>query len=320
MQQFLSVNDVSDLDQLVRSALQYKAHPLKDQLLGKGKRLGLIFLNPSMRTRISTLVAAENLGMSSMVFNVGSEGWQWEFEDGVVMNGQTVEHIKDAAPVLGQYFDILAFRTFPSLTDKANDYSEFAMQQFVKYSGLPVLSLESATLHPLQSLADIMTITETKSASKKPKVVLTWAPHIKAIPQCVANSFAQWINKWNQADFVITHPAGYELNESFTQDANIEYDQHKALEGADYVYVKNWSAFNDYGKLLCKDASWMMNMQKWRMTNQAKIMHCLPVRRNIELSDEMLDFEYSLVTRQAGNRVWAAQAVIAEILKSMKSR
>lgn len=317
MRQFLSAHDVSDLDQLIQNALSYKAHPLKDLQIGSRKRLGLIFLNPSLRTRISTQLAAENLGMSAMVFNVGSEGWQWEFEDGVVMNGQSVEHIKDAAPVLGQYFDILAFRTFPTLTDKAKDYGEFAMRQLVKYSGLPVLSLESATLHPLQSLADLITIKETKSIQKKPKVVLTWAPHIKAIPQCVANSFAQWVNKWGQADFVITHPEGYELNQQFTQGASIEYDQHQALEGADYVYVKNWSAYNDYGKVLCNDASWMMNKKKWNNTNEAKIMHCLPVRRNVELSDEMLDFEYSLVTQQAGNRVWAAQAVLAEMLKSM---
>lgn len=317
MRHFLSANDVSDLDQLIQTALQYKANPQKDHQLGKGKRLGLIFLNPSLRTRISTQLAAENLGMSAMVFNVGSEGWQWEFEDGVVMSGQTVEHIKDAAPVLGQYFDLLAFRTFPTLTDKVKDYGEYAMQQLVKYSGLPVLSLESATLHPLQSLADLITIKETKSIQKKPKVVLTWAPHIKAIPQCVANSFAQWINKWNQARFVITHPRGYELDEQFTIGASIEYDQQKALEGADYVYVKNWSAYYDYGKVLCNDASWMMNKKKWNNTNEAKIMHCLPVRRNVELSDEMLDFEYSLVTQQAGNRVWAAQAVLAEMLKSM---
>jgi len=317
MRHFLSANDVSDLDQLIQSALQYKAHPLKDKPLGNGKRLGLIFLNPSLRTRISTQLAAENLGMSSMVFNVGSEGWQWALEEGAVMNGQTVEHIKDAAPVLAQYFDVLAFRTFPSLTDKAKDYGEFAMQQLVKYSGIPVLSLESATLHPLQSLADLITITETKFIQTKPKVVLTWAPHIKAIPQCVANSFAQWVNKWNQAEFIITHPAGYELDKQFTSGASIEYDQQKALEGADYVYVKNWSAYHDYGKVLCNDDSWMMNKNKWSKTNKAKIMHCLPVRRNVELSDEMLDFEHSLVTQQAGNRVWAAQAVIAEMLKSM---
>jgi N-succinyl-L-ornithine transcarbamylase len=319
MRQFLSALDVSDLDQLIQKALQYKAHPLKDQQLGKGKRLGLIFLNPSLRTRISTQAAAENLGMSSMVFNVGSEGWQWEFEEGAVMSGQTVEHIKDAAPVLGQYFDVLAFRTFPTLTDKAKDYSEFVMQQLVKYSGVPVLNLESATLHPLQSLADLITITETKSIQKKPKIVLTWAPHIKAIPQCVANSFAQWVNKWGQTDFVITHPEGYELDEQFSKGAHIEYDQQKALDGADYVYVKNWSAYKDYGKVLSNDVLWMMNKHKWSITNQAKIMHCLPVRRNVELSDEMLDFEHSLITQQAGNRVWSAQAVLAEMIQSIKS-
>jgi N-succinyl-L-ornithine transcarbamylase len=320
MQQFISAHDVPDINQLIQKALEYKANPSKDQYIGKGKRLGLIFLNPSLRTRISTQIGAENLGLSSMVFNVGSEGWQWEFEDGVVMNGQTVEHIKDAAPVLGQYFDVLAFRTFPTLTDKVKDYGEHALHQLIKYSGLPVISLESATLHPLQSLADLITISETQSSQKKPKIVLTWAPHIKPIPQCVANSFAQWINAWGKAEFIITHPEGYELYEQFSNGARIEYNQDKALEGADYVYVKNWSAYKDYGKVLCSDASWMLNKNKWGITNRAKIMHCLPVRRNVELSDEMLDFEYCLATEQAGNRVWAAQAVISEILKTISSK
>ena len=320
MQQFISAHDVPDIYQLIQKALQYKANPLLDQLLGKGKRLGLIFLNPSLRTRISTQVAAENIGLTSMVFNVGSEGWQWEFEDGVVMNGQTVEHIKDAAPVLGQYFDILAFRTFPTLTDKKKDYSEYAMHQLIKYSEIPVISLESATLHPLQSLADLITISENISLERKPKIVLTWAPHIKPIPQCVANSFAQWVNKWDKAEFVITHPAGYELDEQFTNGASIEYNQQKALEGADFVYVKNWSTYKEYGKVICNNPSWMLTKESWQATNQARIMHCLPVRRNVELSDAMLDFDYSLVNQQAGNRVWAAQAVLAEILKNYSGK
>ncbi|MFN9711017.1 MAG: acetylornithine carbamoyltransferase [Bacteroidota bacterium] len=320
MQKFISAHDVSDIDQLILKALQYKANPLQDQLLGKGKRLGLIFLNPSLRTRISTQVAAENLGMSSMVFNVGSEGWQWEFEDGVVMNGHTVEHIKDAAHVLGQYFDVLAFRTFPSLTDKTKDYSEHAIHQLIKYSGLPVISLESATLHPLQSLADLITISENISLQKKLKIVLTWAQHIKPIPQCVANSFAQWVNKWNKAEFIITHPTGYELDDQFTNGSTIEYNQQKALEGADFVYVKNWSSYKEYGKVLCNDTSWMLTNESWKRTNKAGIMHCLPVRRNVELSDAMLDSDFSLVTQQAGNRVWAAQAVLAEILKTRSTK
>jgi N-succinyl-L-ornithine transcarbamylase len=322
MKQFISVKDVANINALVQKALQYKENPFADKRLGTNKRIGLLFLNPSLRTRLSTQVAAQNLGMEPIVFNVDKEGWALEFAEGAIMNGTTVEHIKDAAPVLGNYFDILCIRTFPGLQNKAQDYSETIIHQFIKYAGIPVVSLESATLHPLQSLTDLITIKESiqtngQLKNKKAKVVLTWAPHIKSIPQCVANSFSEWMTAWGEADFVITHPKGYELDEQFTNGASIEYDQQKALEGADYVYVKNWSAYHDYGKVLCNDDSWMMNKNKWSKTNKAKIMHCLPVRRNVELSDEMLDFEHSLVTQQAGNRVWAAQAVIAEMLKSM---
>jgi N-succinyl-L-ornithine transcarbamylase len=238
------------------------------------------------------------------------------------MNGTTVEHIKDAAPILGNYFDILCIRTFPGLLNQADDYSEKVLNHFIQYAGIPVISLESATLHPLQSLTDIITIKESIELSgafkhKKPKVVLTWAPHIKAIPQCVSNSFSEWMNSWGEADFIITHPQGYELSEAYTEGATILHDQDLALKDADFVFVKNWSAYHEYGKVLCSDASWMLTNQKLAVTNDAKVMHCLPVRRNVELSDEVLDGPNSLVTKQASNRVWAAQAVLSEILETI---
>lgn len=315
MKHFLSVNEVSNLDQLVSNALAYKANPFKDATLGKNKRLGMLFLNPSMRTRISTQIAAKNLGMDAIVFNVGQDGWSLEFEDEAIMSGTTVEHVKDAAPVLGKYFDILGIRTFPSLKNKEDDYSELYINQFIKYSGIPILSLESATVHPLQSLTDIITIQETFKEKRKPKIVLTWAPHVKALPQCVANSFSQWVNAWGEADFVITHPEDYELDSKFTKGATITQNQDEALKDADFVYIKNWSTYEDYGKIYCNDPKWMLTGKKLSVTNDAKIMHCLPVRRNVELSDEILDSKNSIVTQQAGNRVWAAQAVLAELLK-----
>lgn len=321
MKQFISVHDVSNINALVEKALMYKADPFKDRTLGADKRIGLLFLNPSLRTRLSTQVAAGNLGMEAIVFNVDKEGWALEFEEGAIMSGNTVEHIKDAAPVLGSYFDILCIRTFPSLKNKEDDYSELYISQFIKYCGVPVISLESSTLHPLQSLTDIVTIEEIRRQStvnRRLKIVLTWAPHVKALPQCVANSFAQWINAWGEADFVITHPEDYELNEAFTKGATITTNQDEALKDADFVYVKNWSTFNDYGKIYENDPAWMLTEEKLKLTNNAKVMHCLPVRRNVELSDEVLDSANSIVTQQAGNRVWAAQAVIAEILMNSK--
>lgn len=322
MKNFISVHDVSDINALVKKALAYKASPFADKTLGQHKRIGCLFLNPSMRTRLSTQIAAQNLGMEAIVFNVGAEGWALEFEDGAVMNGATVEHVKDAAPVMGAYFDALAIRTFPALKNREEDYSERYMAQFIKYAGVPVVSLESATLHPLQSLADVVTIREqlamgNKAASNaKPKIVLTWAPHVKALPQCVANSFAQWMNAWGEAEFVVTHPEGYELAEAFTKGATITHNQEEALQDAGFVYVKNWSSYNEYGKILNTDESWMLTTDKLRLTNEAKVMHCLPVRRNVELSDEILDGPNSIVTQQAANRVWAAQAVLSEILKT----
>lgn len=318
MKQFISVHDVPDIDALVKKALSYKSDPLSDKTLGKNKRVGCLFLNPSMRTRLSTQIAAENLGMDVIIFNVGNEGWALEFEEEAIMSGKTVEHVKDAAPILGKYFDILAIRTFPSLKNREDDYSELFIKQVTKYAGIPVISLESATLHPLQSLTDVMTITEeikkSKIKNKKPKIVLTWAPHVKPLPQCVANSFAQWINAWGQAEFVITYPEDYELSKEFTSGARLTNNQDEALDGADFVYVKNWSTYTDYGKIYCNDPEWMLTNEKLSLTNNAKVMHCLPVRRNIELSDEVLDGPNSLVTEEASNRVWAAQAVISDIL------
>jgi len=330
MKQFISVNDVqyaadnsigNAINTLVKKALAYKENPLVDKALGEDKRIGLLFLNPSLRTRLSTQIAAKNLGMEAVVFNVDKEGWALEFEEGAIMSGNTVEHIKDAAPIMGKYFDVLAIRTFPGLQNREDDYSEMYIHQFIKYAGVPVVSLESATLHPLQSFTDIITIQEDlqnsqrKPIGKRLKVVLTWAPHVKALPQCVANSFAQWMTAWNEVDFVITHPEDYELDTQFTKGATITHNQDEALKDADYVYVKNWSTFNDYGKVYENNPKWMLTNEKLLSTNNAKVMHCLPVRRNVELSDEILDGENSLVTQEAGNRVWAAQTVLSEILK-----
>jgi len=314
LKQFISVHDAGDIDALVAKALSYKADPFRDKSLGRNKRIGCLFLNPSMRTRLSTQVAAQNLGMEAIIFNVGSEGWALEFEEEAIMSGNTVEHVKDAAPVMGRYFDILAIRTFPSLKNREDDYSELFINQFIKYAGIPVVSLESATLHPLQSLTDLVTITENFRQPRKPRIVLSWAPHVKPLPQCVANSFSQWINAWGKADFTITHPEDYELDEKFTRGARIIHDQDEALRDCDFGYVKNWSTYRDYGKIYCNDPEWMLTNEKLALTNQAKVMHCLPVRRNVELSDEVLDSPNSLVTEEAANRVWAAQAVLSEIL------
>jgi len=314
MQSFISTHDVSDIPALIARALMYKNDPLADKSLGAGKRLGLLFMNPSLRTRVSTQIAAQNLGMESYILNVGNDNWQLEFGEGAIMDGTTVEHIKDAAPIFGEYFDIIGLRTFPGLKDRALDYSENVIRSLQKYANIPVLSLESATLHPLQSLSDLITIQENWKKVTKPKVVLTWAPHIKPIPQCVANSFAQWVNAWGGADFVITHPEGYELDPSYTDGATITHNQQDALEGADFVYVKNWSSYYNYGQVKTDGAAWMLTEKHMSLTNDAHTMHCLPVRRNVELSDEILDHPNGLTTIQAVNRVWAAQAVLSKML------
>lgn len=317
MKHFLSVNDVTHPDELINRALAFKQQPVPPHHPGKGRRLGLLFFNPSLRTRLSTQLAAQNLGMEVIVLNAGRENWTLEFTDGAVMDGETVEHVKDAARVLGRYFDVLGIRTFPKLQSRDEDYAEHVLNQFVRHAGVPVISLESATLHPLQSLADLITITEHRPHSRKPKVVLTWAPHIKPLPQCVANSFAQWMLAWNKAHLVVAHPPGYELDEQFTRGADILTSQMEALQDADFVYVKNWSSLKPYGTTPAVGENWMLTSAKLQVTRNARVMHCLPVRRNVELSDEVLDSPASLVTEQAANRIWAAQAALASLIESI---
>lgn len=320
MNQFTSVNDVQDIGQLVKDALALKESPYAHQHLGKNKTLGLVFLNPSLRTRLSTQKAALNLGMNVMVMNMDKEGWALETQDGVVMNGTTVEHIREAAAVMGQYCDVLGLRSFPKLVNRDEDYNEDFFNKFIKYCKVPVLSLESATRHPLQSLADLVTIKETWTAASKPKVVLAWAPHIKALPQAVPNSFAEWMCKAQQEgmlDFTIAQPKGYELSEDFTPGAYITHNLDEALAGADYIYVKNWSSYQEYGKVLTYPEGWMLSNDKLKGTNDAKVMHCLPVRRDLELSSEILDGPNSLVIHEAGNRLWAAQAVLKQMLERL---
>lgn len=313
MKQFLSVNDVENLEQLIQEAIAYKKDPLKDQDWAKGKTLGLIFMNSSLRTRMSTQKAAENLGFKVMTFNAGQDFWAWETEEGAIMNGTTVEHIKDAAKVIGQYCDVVAIRCFADLKNKKNDTEEWVLSQFQKYVGKPLISLESATRHPLQSLADSVTIHENLASGKKPKVVLTWAPHIKPIPHAVANSFAEWMNV-QDVEFVITHPEGFDLDPNFVGNAKVTHNQEEAMQDADFVYIKNWSSFNDYGKVGEGLEDWMLTEEKMKVTHNGKPMHCLPVRRNVEVSDEVLDSKESLIFEQSFNRLFAAQAVLKNIL------
>ncbi len=310
---FTTFPGLETAQKLIESAIFYKRSPRYDLQKGRGKRLGCIFLNPSLRTRVSTQVAASNLGMESIVLNMDKEAWALEMEDGAIMNGNTVEHIADAGGVLGSYFDFLAIRSFPTLSDKEADMRDEVISKFISSTGKPVISLESALRHPLQSLADQVTINQNLPTGRKPKVVLTWAPHIKALPHAVANSFAEWTLGMDH-DLTITHPEGYELDEEFTQGANIEYDQSKALEGADFVYVKNWSSFKNYGQTPRVIENWMLMESSFGKAKNAKVMHCLPVRRNVVLSDEILDGPRSLVQEQAANRVFAAQAVLSHML------
>jgi N-succinyl-L-ornithine transcarbamylase len=315
MKNFTSVHDVTDINALAASALQLKKDPYAWQHLGKNKTIGLVFLNPSLRTRMSTQKAALNLGMNVMVLNMDKEGWALELQDGAIMNGNTVEHIREAAAVLGQYVDIIGVRSFPGLKERDEDYNEEIFNKFVKYCGVPVVSLESATRHPLQSLADLVTIEELKTKGR-PKVVLTWAPHIKPLPQAVPNSFAEWMCRAD-VDFTIAQPKGYELSTDFTNGATITCNQDEALANADFIYVKNWSAYEPYGRIFPGNEDWMLTNEKLKGTNSAKAMHCLPVRRNLELSDGILDGPSSIVVHEAGNRVWAAQAVLKAMLEDL---
>ena len=313
MKLFSSVNDVADVNALVKEALALKQDPFANQQLGKNKTLALVFLNPSLRTRMSTQKAAINLGMNVMVLNIDKEGWALELRDGVIMDGTTVEHIREAAGVMGQYADIIGVRSFPGLRNREEDYSEMIFNKFVQFCGVPVVSLESATRHPLQSLADLITIEELKTHSR-PKVVLTWAPHIKPLPQAVPNSFAEWMCRAD-VDFTIAHPAGYELCADFTKGATITHNQDEALADADFIYVKNWSAYEPYGQVTTVKEDWMLTNERLKITNEAKVMHCLPVRRDLELSSEILDGPSSIVVHEAANRVWAAQAVLKRMLE-----
>jgi N-succinyl-L-ornithine transcarbamylase len=315
LNQFLSADDVSNFPALMEDALYLKQHPFACSDLGRGKTLGLVFFNPSLRTRLSSQKAAHHLGLHVLSINVNQEGWTIETQDGVVMDGAAGEHLKEAAGVLAQYCDIIGIRCFPSLKDREADYAEEVLTKFARYSQRPIISLESATGHPLQGLADVMTIVE-RQRRPKPKVVLTWAPHIKPLPQAVPNSFAQWTLRAG-FDLTIVHPEGYELDERFTRGATIMHDQDQALEGADFVYAKSWSSFHEYGQILCHDRSWMITDAKMDRTNQGYFMHCLPVRRNLKVADSVLDSPRSLVLQQAHNRIFAAQAVMKNILESM---
>lgn len=306
---------MSDLPALVKEALAQKQNPFADKHIGKNKTIGLLFFNASLRTRLSTQKAAQNLGMDVMVMNVTQDSWGLEMEEGAIMNGDKAEHVKEGAAVIGQYCDIIGVRSFASLTDKEKDIKEEVISQFVHYAGVPIVSLESALRHPLQSLTDVITIEEYKK-KKRPKVVLTWAPHVKALPQAVPNSFAEWMNVAD-VDFVITHPEGYELDKEFVGKAKVTYNQKEAFEGADFIYAKNWSSYTHYGQIISKDPAWTVSADKMKLTNEAKFMHCLPVRRNVVVMDEVIDSPNSIVIPQAGNRVWAAQAVLKQILQSL---
>lgn len=311
MRQLLSVKDVNDVDALVKRALEIKAKRGFGTNSSKGKTIVLLFFNPSLRTRLSTEKAAQNLGMNVITMNAG-QGWQLEFEDGAIMNLDKAEHVKEAAGVISQYADLIGIRTFPTLTDRDRDYGEFVLKQFVKYASVPVISLESATLHPLQSLTDLLTIYEHKK-TERPKVVLTWAPHPRALPQAVANSFVEWMKK-AEVELVVTHPESAELAPQFIENVQVEYDQERAFAGADFIYAKNWSSYFEYGKIISPTKDWMVTADKMALTNQAKFMHCLPVRRNVVVSDEVLDSSNSVVIGQAGNREFAAQAVLEQLL------
>jgi N-succinyl-L-ornithine transcarbamylase len=313
MKNFTSVDDIHDLEGLVSLAKAIKAAPFANQEIGKNKTLGLLFFNPSLRTRLSTQKAALNLGMDAIVMNLNTEGWLLEFEDGVVMDGNKAEHIKEAAQVVSQYCDIIAVRSFPLLTDKEKDEEEQVINSFKKYASVPVISLEGSTEHPLQAVADALTIEEHKTV-ERPKVVLTWAPHPKALPHAVPNSFVKVMKKAN-IDFIITHPEGYELNPEFTAGVTITHNQDEAFANADFIYAKNWSSYIDYGQITSKDPSWTVTTEKMELTNNGKFMHCLPVRRNMIVTDAVLDSDSSIVIPQANNRTYSAQAILTKILE-----
>ncbi|MBO6522670.1 MAG: N-acetylornithine carbamoyltransferase [Balneolaceae bacterium] len=315
MNQFLNIKDISSLPDLLEEAKEVKANPFGWKSLGKNKSICLLFLNPSLRTRLSSQRAAQNLGLDAVVLDVDAGSWKLEFADGAVMNGDSAEHIREAAAVIGAYFDVVAIRAFAELKDRDEDYSEKILSAFVNYCGVPVINMESSTGHPLQALADLITIEEHKKVAK-PKVVLTWAPHPRAIPQAVANSFVEWMTVAD-VELTITHPKGYELAPQYLGDFKPEYDQQKAFEDADFIYAKNWSSYTEYGKVLSNDPKWMITVEKMKFTNKAKFMHCLPVRRNQVVEDAVLDSSDSLVIEEAANRIVSMQTVLKKMLESM---
>ncbi|MBT6161452.1 MAG: N-acetylornithine carbamoyltransferase [Flavobacteriaceae bacterium] len=314
MNHFITLNDLPQLDTAVAAAIAMKKNPYGAEDLGRRKTLGMLFFNPSLRTRLSTQKAAQQLGIKTMVMNFSNEAWALEFEDGTQMSGLRSEHVKEAAQVVSQYCDMVAIRAFASLSDKKNDEAEIVLNSFAKYASIPVINMESATAHPLQALADAITIT-VHQKKKRPKVVLTWAPHPKALPHAVGNSFTRMMHRMD-ADFVIAQPKGQELNPEITKDTPLFYNQEEALEGADFVYTKNWCSYSDYGKILTTASDWMLTPEKMKLTNDAKFMHCLPIRRNIVVADGVLDHPNSLVIEQANNRTFAAQVVLHNFLNN----
>ncbi len=316
MLHFTSVYDLPDLKEAVQIAREIKTNPYGYQHLGKNKTMVLIFFDSSLRTRLSTQKAAMNLGMNTMVLNVSQDGWSLETELGVVMDGDKPEHLREAIPVIGTYCDVIGVRAFARFESKEDDYQEKILKQFIDFAGVPIVSMEAATRHPLQSFADLITIEEFKQKAR-PKVVLSWAPHPKALPQAVPNSFVEWMRQTDY-ELVVTHPEGYELAPEFMGDVQVEYNQDKAFEGADFIYAKNWSAYGQYGKILSKDRDWTVTMEKMKLTNNAKFMHCLPVRRNMIVSDEVLDSDLSIVVKEAENRVYSAQTVLKMILENLQ--
>ena len=312
MKKYTSINDIDHMLSWIEEAKEIKASPLKHNNLGKHKTLGLLFFNASLRTRLSTQKAALNLGMDPIVMNVSGDAWGIEFEDGTIMNGDTAEHIKEAAAVISQYCDVIAVRAFPSLKDKEQDEAEQVLQSFIQFASVPVISMESATEHPLQGFTDAITISEN-STKKRPKVVLSWAPHVKALPHAVANSFVQAMHKMD-VEFIITNPEGYNLNTEITKETPVSHNQVDAFKDADFIYTKNWSSYEDYGKILKTDTNWMLTKEK---LGNAKFMHCLPVRRNVVAEDAVLDSDCSLVLEQANNRTYAAQLVLKKVLESL---
>lgn len=314
MKNFYSVDDVDDIQDLVQTAIRMKHNPNAFAEVGSHKLLVLLFFNPSLRTKLSTQKAAMNLGMQVIPMDM-SNSWGWEFEEGVTMSLDTAEHVREAANVISRYGDIIAIRSFPTLQDKDRDYQDHVLKQFIRHCNKPVINLESAIRHPLQSLADLMTIQEHVH-TPKPKIVLSWAPHPKALPQAVANSFLEWMHAAGH-QVTVTHPEGYDLDDQFMEGHVVDYDQQRALQGADVVYVKNWSSVEPYGQVLSQDTSWMMNKNKLSVTNQAHLMHCLPVRRNVVIADDALDSHHSIIYNQSENRLYTAQAVIFKILSEV---